>query len=371
MTSAPLFSWLHISDLHFGHGGAGHRWDQRLVLDALLADAAALVKRGLLKPDAIVVTGDVAFSGAPAQYNDAFTWMERLTAATGAKTVVSVPGNHDVNRAVDRDRGTARLVRALREGQEDLDAALEDESDQERLKKRMQAYLEFAERCHTEWHDLALAHPWGDLWWSGDFAMNDPGGILRFAGLNTALLSADEKDKGRLRLGKAMIADTIGTSRFELQRNSIVVALSHHPLDRGWLADEREAIGWLRRGAHIHLCGHVHEAESRAVQTGAGTGLVQVVAGAAHGEQMPEGVPVGHGYNLAALVAGEDRIVRLRVWPRKWSDRNKDFRADVDSVDEARGYAEHALTVKVPEPPTEPRESFSDLMVRVLKDDDF
>ena len=74
---------------------------------------------------------------------------------------------------------------------------------------------------------------------------------------------------------------------------------------------------------------------------------MHVVAGAAHGEQMPEGTPAGHGYNLAALVAGEDGFVRLRVWPRKWSDRNKDFRADMDGVDEARGYAEHALPVRV------------------------
>jgi hypothetical protein len=38
-----------------------------------------------------------------------------------------------------------------------------------------------------------------------------------------------------------------------------------------------------------------------------------VVAGAAHGEQMPEGVPAGHGYNLAALFAEDDGVVRLRV----------------------------------------------------------
>jgi hypothetical protein len=40
--------------------------------------------------------------------------------------------------------------------------------------------------------------------------------------------------------------------------------------------------------------------------------------------------------------------VRLRVWPRKWSDRNKEFRLDVDGVDEALGYAEHALGMKLP-----------------------
>jgi hypothetical protein len=39
--------------------------------------------------------------------------------------------------------------------------------------------------------------------------------------------------------------------------------------------------------------------------------------------------------------AGDD------LWWWKWSDRNKDFRGDMDGVDEARGYAEHAFGVRV------------------------
>ena len=55
----PLFSWVHISDLHFGHGNAGTYADQRLVLDALRQDAAKTAgQRGIPVPDALLVTGD-------------------------------------------------------------------------------------------------------------------------------------------------------------------------------------------------------------------------------------------------------------------------------------------------------------------------
>ncbi|HRI69476.1 MAG TPA: hypothetical protein PK156_34835 [Polyangium sp.] len=35
LASESLFTWLHLSDLHFGHGGATHRWNQQLVLETL------------------------------------------------------------------------------------------------------------------------------------------------------------------------------------------------------------------------------------------------------------------------------------------------------------------------------------------------
>ena len=33
-----LFTWLHLSDIHIGHGDVSHQWDQRLVLRAMEDD---------------------------------------------------------------------------------------------------------------------------------------------------------------------------------------------------------------------------------------------------------------------------------------------------------------------------------------------
>src|SRR5580700_1451437 len=73
-----LFAWVHISDIHFGHGDAGHKWDQGLVLERLRLDLPAAMKLGAPRPDAILVTGDVAFSGGPDEYAKADAWLREL-----------------------------------------------------------------------------------------------------------------------------------------------------------------------------------------------------------------------------------------------------------------------------------------------------
>lgn len=65
-TSAPSLTWLHVSDLHFGHGDAHYRFDQSGVTTAILRNAESMAKR-IGPPDLIFVTGDIAFSGQAAQ----------------------------------------------------------------------------------------------------------------------------------------------------------------------------------------------------------------------------------------------------------------------------------------------------------------
>ena len=70
MSTAPKLTWLHVSDLHFGHGDAHYRFDQQGVMGAILRDAEERAKL-LGPPDLIFVTGDIAFSGQKEQYAQA------------------------------------------------------------------------------------------------------------------------------------------------------------------------------------------------------------------------------------------------------------------------------------------------------------
>ena len=57
----PMLTWLHLSDIHFGHGReARHRVDQQIVCAEILRDAGEMVKQ-LGSPDLVFVTGDIAF----------------------------------------------------------------------------------------------------------------------------------------------------------------------------------------------------------------------------------------------------------------------------------------------------------------------
>lgn len=332
----PIFTWVHLSDIHMGHGHAAHKWDQQLVLDALLHDLRSTSARGVPSPDAVFVTGDVAFSGggklgaggaANTEYADAARWLADAARAVGVATdsVYVVPGNHDVDRNMDKDRDVARLIRDLR-GEGKLDGSLDDAGDMGKLARRQSKYLDFAK---------SFAAPCAELYWSATITRNAT--RISLLGLNTSLLAAQEEDKqgdhGRLQVGKQQwVKQAAG---------DVTVVLSHHPLMDGWLRDESDAKAWLRKKADIHLCGHVHSADSEALRNGGGGELVTVVAGAAHMDA-DQASTTSHGYNVASLLRAPDGRLLLRVWPRRWSNK-MDFRLDTDNVPDGQHFAEHLI----------------------------
>ncbi|MFO0606124.1 MAG: metallophosphoesterase [Polyangiales bacterium] len=363
MSSEALFGWVHLSDVHIGHGGASHRADQELVLRALREDIAEQVKAGAVAPDVVLVTGDVAFSGACAaadEYERAAAWLAEVAAAAGVarEAVFVVPGNHDVQRPVDKESGVKRMLRALRTGDETVDEALQNNADRAVLARRQANYLAFAERFAPAGRaDAATREP--RLYWHHEFVARE-GLRVRLCGINTALLAADEAtfgtDQGALCLGKRQLADVLPGAN---DPSELVVVLSHHPFVEGWLRDEKEARLWTRNHAHVHLSGHVHEAANERTRTGVGGDFVHVAAGAAHGEAAPAGTSAQHGYSFGEVVKGKAGVA-LRVWPRRWSEARKRFWLDPESVDSAKGYVAHALPrVKLPKAPaaTQPKEA--------------
>lgn len=353
-----LTSWLHLSDIHFGHGSAGHQWDQQLVAGDLRRDIRETAQSGALpSPERIFVTGDVAFSGGgrrpvagTCEYDLARRWLEDVAAdlGLGHEQVFVVPGNHDVNREVDTvDREISRLVRGAREGLEALDDLLQHVDDADRLRRRMSRYIEFARIFGQSDREEYL----GGLWWRHRVPLVD-GVSLRICGVNTALLSVDDDDQGRLRMGNRQLADLLIPSPAELE---LVVILSHHPLTGKWLADEGTVRGRFDREATLHLFGHLHEADSEQARHGWGAGCLRVAAGASHAEAEVHGRPhVGHGYNFGALILLPDGGLVIRLWPRRWSSRSTRFVPDTDNIDEYKGYAEHALRHRVPRQPLRP-----------------
>lgn len=285
-----LASWIHVSDLHFGHGTADHQWNQQRVLGELISDVQELVKTEVVRrPDFIFVTGDIAFSGGartPAtgdsEYELAAKWIKKLqdTVAITRERVFVVPGNHDVDRTADAD--VRRMLRLARMGHETIDALLQDPRELDRLRSRMARYLSFAQ---------------------GFGAMLPPAGP-----------------------------------------SEVTVVLGHHPAAGGWLADEKDLDGALDEHAAVYLSGHVHEARSRLVQSGAGDGCLRVSTGAAHAEAAPaDAPPTSHGYNFGALVVLASGELAVRIWPRRWSIDRPRFEVDTANARKNRDYAEHRL----------------------------
>src|SRR5689334_5876623 len=102
---------LHLSDIHFRRGEIGTTMDPNSHLrNELLRDAVSMCER-LGPADAVLVSGDVAFSGHPEEYTFALAWLSDLCERCGTtlSSVFTIPGNHDVVRGV----ASRAIVQAL------------------------------------------------------------------------------------------------------------------------------------------------------------------------------------------------------------------------------------------------------------------
>ena len=100
-------TWVHLSDFHF-HAGPDYGRDE--VLHALLEDLRMWVgkaepARGAerLPLDLVLITGDIAESGQPAEYDAAASFFTDVSRTIGVpfERFFLVPGNHDIDRALD------------------------------------------------------------------------------------------------------------------------------------------------------------------------------------------------------------------------------------------------------------------------------
>jgi len=94
MSANDQFQLLHLSDLHIDDDTC----DQSVVLDPLIERVVDDQKAGL-KPEIIVVTGDIARTGQPSEYKSAKKFFDDLCRRIDLpeKNLFIVPGNHDLN----------------------------------------------------------------------------------------------------------------------------------------------------------------------------------------------------------------------------------------------------------------------------------
>jgi 3',5'-cyclic AMP phosphodiesterase CpdA len=99
---------LHISDPQFGKnhlfGTHGHLPSDKIadsLSERLLEDLQHLSKTAALRPDILLLTGDISEWGVPSEFKMAKAFLEQLCSSLhiDRQRVVLLPGNHDVNRA--------------------------------------------------------------------------------------------------------------------------------------------------------------------------------------------------------------------------------------------------------------------------------
>jgi len=331
------FSWLHLSDIHFGEPSASDHWNQTLVMENVRQalrelEQGGFEKTGIPKPDVILVTGDIAFSGAARsedEYSSATEWLTHFVHALGLtpRDVFLVAGNHDIQRTKKKNPFLPRL-NAIRAGKRKLTDALADPETRELLLSRMEKFTRFASRFAPDTVPPDLAD--GDLGWV--HTRSQRGLQLKLVGLNSALLANDndEKERGRLWLGERQLKPLNSVDRTE----EFVLALTHHPVN--YLGD-KELVEPLLHRAHAHLSGHVHQAKSAWITFGTGVQAASIASGALHAPAT-EG-PVGYGFSIGAVSVDAQSRARLHLWPFTFVPGTRTFQSDTGYAKANRGFS--------------------------------
>ena len=270
---------LHISDLHERAAFEGMPpnrqakldWDapQRgLVLDDRFYELLSEIGEGV---DLVCFTGDVADWGHPKEYEKATHRLSRILNAVGVppSRMFVVPGNHDVQRSVQREAWNG-----IRKWYEETQSG-------SALARWLASVGKPPPGIQPRWCDV-LERLWAFWDWTEEFGCADiqpsksmPLGYrhtfeagtwpdidvpVHIIGLDSAWLCGDEHDHGKIVVTDEQVLAHIRKGEHAL--NGFRIALLHHPISA--LADEARVWGLLaNNGVDLLLHGHQHTARAR------------------------------------------------------------------------------------------------------------
>lgn len=266
---------------------------------------------------AILIGGDIAFKGAPEEYETALVWIRELAAVAGCplERVFVVPGNHDVDRGVIQRTPATRNVQAAisrasaGHRERELRTQIMDVDTGRALLAPISAYNEFAKllNCQVYLPDR--------LYWKQDLDLGH-GVILRVHGLTSTLLSGTAGDDTRDSLYLSPLQTVLDPAD-----DVVNLVLCHHPPD--WFIDGDDVNDAICGRAAIHMFGHKHRQRIQEDRQ-----YVRLSAGAVNPDRRELGwIP---GYNLIDVQVsgtGNDRHLTFATHQRQWQTNPDMFRA--------------------------------------------
>lgn len=321
LSSEPLIL-VHVSDIHFSERHDDGPLDtDRDLRHQIERDLKLELVPHVGEATAILVTGDVAYSGKHEEYETARDWLKQLCGVVGCAwpNVWTVPGNHDVDQ--DTVRGSPVLqdlhtaTRAARA--EDISGKLvdylRDTACRETLFLPVTEYNLFAA-------PLGCSVSADKPYWDTELPLNE-GYKLRVRGLTSTLISGlCDNDPPR--------QQALGEFQAILREEDHVahLAMCHHP--PSWLLDQREIDTALKARAQIHLFGHEHDQAIEEIDRR----CVRVYAGAVQPSRKESGWEPR--YNVLAVgvtVNGNGPCLEVTVYPRVWNRQSRRFQGDFDA----------------------------------------
>ena len=293
-SSTNTLTWLHISDLQFGNPT-----ERASTASTLLRDVVALMEDPDLRPSLILVAGDIAYSGKPAEYREAAPFFDNLQQVTGVppERIVFVPGDHDADReAMPTERPLSLL--SADPASDELYSAQTSAT----FSAGLESYLSFARRyAHLESTGSGLF---------GTTNTEQLGTRITVLRLDSARRSIPpayvDADRGFAFLGKDQKAALLA---FEPEAD-LHIGLLHHPPESLGDWDQRETIPLLYDQCDLVLHGHTHGWATARIETRPSGHRTLIV-----GTPMRHPRPKPSGYSIGRLdLTTRSGEIHLRIY---------------------------------------------------------
>ena len=268
---------LHLSDIHFGrnnpeYNATGFFQDKKHILDSLIVS----ICDNTIKPDHIVVTGDIAWFGKKSDFDEALIWFKDLLCAMNlsGENITFCPGNHDVNRSFGNYKTDLNVK----------NIEIIDEVYEYKNIHKMEAPLYYYEKFCEALGVVPYHYPKNDKWVTSyaigykDISSRS-GEVFRIVSFNTALLSfINNFPDDQMVIGQAQIIELLNQRIIGTNRKYYTIAIFHHAerfLHVNEICEYNQrcaTLPLLRQYVDLVLCGHT--------ETGGITVLYKQIGGA-------------------------------------------------------------------------------------------
>lgn len=329
------FSWLHLTDFHYGLKGQDCLWPT--LREPFLDSLAALHER--CGPwDAVLFTGDLVQSGETAQFEKMQAevlnplWKKLGELGSGGAVLLAVPGNHDLYRPNPNEDNAAIDALLDKDGFQRIETKFWDQSAG--VYRRV---INDAFAAYSQWWDKAPHQPpdvkTGAL--PGDFSVTlELGGQrIGIVGLNTTFLQLAGGDyEGRLVWdARQLHAVCDGGVDTWSKQHDICLLLTHQ--GPNWLTPEAQKQGESEIAPAgrfaAHLFGHQHEMDITYIRRGGSRHATRLCQGCSvFGMEKfgdPPKIERAHGYTAGRIELGATEAI-LRLWPLIATNRTGPWR---------------------------------------------
>jgi predicted phosphodiesterase len=312
----PKATFLHLSDFHFRKE---NEWDYQHVFNHFKEDINSWQIRKNERIDGILITGDIAYSGQPDEYELAFDKIKEIMAITGVKmeNIFLVPGNHDVDRN-EITKPEEETTRSILESKSNVNEYFRRYGDYKIFLDKFKSYSQFLNKMGNtniwETNEDGKIKPWYSI--RTQIPIN--GIFFRIVGLTSSLFISKNEDLfGKIHVSARQIQEGLNP----IKGDEFVIMLAHHPLD--WFYPEEKTllqalIGHHKRAIFLHGHSHQYQIEHRSLFD---SHLKCVAAGSVYSRS-----DNSNRYHILQIDLNSNK---LTLWPRKWYP-DREWREDND-----------------------------------------